>query len=116
MTIKDISADLTKIEKALHRANRALDIIVKCHKIAVQAKLEQELFEQICHVLVDNIQYQLAWIGYAKDDKDKWCGHKKPRHTVQTFPATASPGMGDILWLLSFIRNKGFLLNRKIFL
>lgn len=63
--------NLTEAEKALFRANRALSTIVECHKVIMNAESEGALLDEICRILVDSVQYRLAWIGVAVDDEEK---------------------------------------------
>jgi PAS domain S-box-containing protein len=57
--------------EALRRANRALRVLGGCNQALVRAATEQELFERICRVIVDDGHYRLAWIGMAQDDDAK---------------------------------------------
>jgi diguanylate cyclase (GGDEF)-like protein len=63
--------ELQEMELALQRANRALQLIIKCHDAIMKARTEEQLLERICHILVDNIQYKLAWVGIARKDAGK---------------------------------------------
>ena len=63
--------ELQDMELALQRTNRALQLIIKCHDVIMKARTEEQLLEKICHILVDNIQYKLAWVGIARKDAGK---------------------------------------------
>ena len=54
--------DYNQIEQAFYRAKRTLSTIVKCHELTMQVQSEEEMLDGICHILVDSINYKLAWI------------------------------------------------------
>ncbi|MCG6961865.1 MAG: GAF domain-containing protein [Acidobacteria bacterium] len=58
-------------DEALRRAHRALRVLSGCNQALVRAATEQELFERVCRVIVDDGHYRLAWIGLAQDDEAK---------------------------------------------
>lgn len=50
---------------------RVLDTVTACHRVLVQANNKSELVQEICQVIVAAGGYQMAWVGIARDDKDK---------------------------------------------
>jgi diguanylate cyclase (GGDEF)-like protein len=63
--------ELQDMELALQRANGTLQLLIKCHEAIMMARTEEQLLEKICRILVDNIQYKLAWVGIARKDAEK---------------------------------------------
>ena len=57
--------------KSLQSINRVLDTLGACHRVLVQANNKSELIQEICHAIVTAGGYQMAWVGIARDDKDK---------------------------------------------
>ena len=55
-------------DRRLVRSYRAL---AQCNRALVRATSEPELLVQLCRVLVQVGEYQLAWVGYAEDDPEK---------------------------------------------
>ncbi len=67
-------------DRRLVRSYRAL---AQCNRALVRATSEPELLLQLCRVLVQVGEYQLAWVGYAEDD---------PARTVRV---VAQAGLSD---------------------
>ena len=67
-------SDLRQLEIDLQRSNRALKTLVQCHEALMRSHSEEQLFDRICRILVDDNQYLLAWIGVAQHDKEKTTG------------------------------------------
>lgn len=71
----ELEAQNDKLQQAnkeqLFRLNRALRLISSCNKLLVHACDEQTFLNDICHEIVKNGDYLLAWAGYAEQDKHK---------------------------------------------
>ncbi|MDD5058653.1 MAG: PAS domain S-box protein [Sideroxydans sp.] len=70
----DIVRDITERkqhELAMQRANRALRTISAGNQVLIHAHDEVQLLQEMCDVAVQVGGYQMAWIGYARDDADK---------------------------------------------
>ncbi|WP_339132976.1 MAG: PAS domain S-box protein [Candidatus Electrothrix sp. GW3-4] len=69
-TVQDITeGKLT--EEALHRLNRELRAISDCNQLLMRADNEQTLLNEICRIICNETDYRMAWVGYAKKDKEK---------------------------------------------
>jgi len=55
----------------LQKANHALKVLTKCRSVIFHANDEVTMLKEICQVLVHDIGYLLAWIGFAVDDINK---------------------------------------------
>lgn len=60
-----------EINKELRRLNRALRALSACNQALAQATSEQELLNQICHIIVEVGGYRMAGIAYAQHDAEK---------------------------------------------
>jgi PAS domain S-box-containing protein len=58
-------------EQALHRVNRSLRVLTECNQALIRIRDEDALLEEVCHILVDFGEYQMAWVGFAQDDAAK---------------------------------------------
>jgi PAS domain S-box-containing protein/putative nucleotidyltransferase with HDIG domain len=63
--------DRIRSEIELKRLNRALRTISECNLAMVRAQNEQELFQSICQVIVEQGGYRMVWIGTALMDSGK---------------------------------------------
>jgi len=73
-----VQMDITERREAevrLRRANRALRTISNGNQVLVRATTEFELLRDICHVIVSDGGYRLAWVGYAARDEQR---HVRP--------------------------------------
>ncbi|TYO98809.1 putative nucleotidyltransferase with HDIG domain [Geothermobacter ehrlichii] len=59
------------LKKDVSRLTRVLSTVIKCHGVLVTSKTEDEIYNNICRIVVDDDKYKLAWIGIPKDDQDK---------------------------------------------
>ncbi|MDH5750203.1 MAG: PAS domain S-box protein, partial [Rhodospirillales bacterium] len=59
------------LENAHLRANRALKTLSACNGSLIRAENPDSLRHDICQVLVESANYQLAWIGYAENNPEK---------------------------------------------
>lgn len=71
---RDIS-ERKQHERAMHRANRALRTISAGNQVLIHAQDEAQLLREMCGVAVQIGGYQMAWIGYARDDAEKSVEH-----------------------------------------
>ena len=53
-----------RVEQALRRANRSLEMLSDCNQIIARANEEQPLLQEICEGIVRIGGYEAAWIGY----------------------------------------------------
>ncbi|WP_172399639.1 HD domain-containing phosphohydrolase [Geothermobacter hydrogeniphilus] len=59
------------LKDALSRTKRVLSTVIKCHGVLVTSTTEDEIYKQICRIIVADGKYRLSWIGIPKDDDDK---------------------------------------------
>ena len=67
-----IGEDITESkhdEDSILRMNRALRMISTCNQIMVHAQDEKTLLDEICQAIVNVGGYQLAWVGFAEQDR-----------------------------------------------
>ncbi|MBF0320016.1 MAG: PAS domain S-box protein [Nitrospirae bacterium] len=50
---------------------RALDALLQCNKVIRENHDEPLLLKDVCRVIVQDVGYRLAWIGYKEDDHEK---------------------------------------------
>ena len=68
--VRDIT-DRKQTVADLERLNRALRTISRCNEVLVHASNENDLLQEMCHTIVENGQYCLAWVGYKEFDDAK---------------------------------------------
>ena len=66
----DIDRD-SEVNKELRRLNRALSALSTCNQALARATSEQELLNQICHIIVDVGGYRMAGIAYSENNAEK---------------------------------------------
>ena len=69
-----VKLDITKkkeAEEKLYRSRRALKALSACNQAMIHAETEQRLLDDICHIIVKEGGYRLAWVGYAINDRKK---------------------------------------------
>lgn len=66
----DLHARYEQVNLALRGANRALWILHAGNEVLVRVQDEQELLDEICRVIVETEDYELAWAGFVHDDND----------------------------------------------
>ena len=69
-----ITRDITQHKQAeaeLRRVNRRLQTLSNCNQVIVRGKVESDLLENICQILVNIGGYRLAWVGFAENDAEK---------------------------------------------
>ncbi|MFI4987480.1 MAG: PAS domain S-box protein [Alphaproteobacteria bacterium] len=73
--------DRKRAERALQRTARTLKTLTQANHALVRAASQDDLFREMCRVIVDVGGYRMAWIGFAEQDADKtvrpiaWAGH-----------------------------------------
>ena len=60
-----------RTEEALRKSNRAFKTLSKCNRALVRLNSEEELFSEMCRVVVELGGYRLAWIGLKEEDEEK---------------------------------------------
>ncbi|MBI3284389.1 MAG: EAL domain-containing protein [Burkholderiales bacterium] len=60
--------DQLRAAELLHM-NRTLHMLSRCSEALVRGKSEQELLDAICHQIVENGGYRLAWVGFDRNDE-----------------------------------------------
>jgi PAS domain S-box-containing protein len=66
--------DITQRKQAeaeLRRINRTLRMLGECNQVLVRAADETALLQAICHLLVEDGGYRMAWVGFAEEDEAK---------------------------------------------
>jgi PAS domain S-box-containing protein len=63
--IQDIT-ERKRADEDLQHANRALQTISNCNQVLVHATDEAGLLNEICHVMVRDGGYRVAWVGFAE--------------------------------------------------
>lgn len=53
------------------KTHRTLTTLSECSHVLIHAKEEQSFLNDICNIIVKNKRYELAYVGYAKKDKEK---------------------------------------------
>ncbi|MBF0486971.1 MAG: PAS domain S-box protein [Nitrospirae bacterium] len=51
--------------------NRALTALMKCNKVIRENHDELSLLKDLCRVIVQDVGYRLAWVGYKEDDEER---------------------------------------------
>jgi len=60
-----------RAENAIRTSNRALRVSSSCNQALIRVSEEQELFEEICRIIVEEGGYRLAWFGLVERDAAK---------------------------------------------
>jgi PAS domain S-box-containing protein/putative nucleotidyltransferase with HDIG domain len=71
--LEDVTVQ-SRAEREMERLNRALRTLSLCNTTLVHATDENELMDDISHILIDNGGYRFAWVGYA-DEKSEGTIH-----------------------------------------
>lgn len=53
-------------EKSLLTLNRSLRLLSNCNQALIHAENEQQLLNDICHLVIESGGYQLSWVGYPE--------------------------------------------------
>ena len=67
---RDIT-ERVQAEEALKTTNRALHVLSQCNDSMIHVNSEQSLLDGICNIIVNTGNYQLAWVGFPNNDKQK---------------------------------------------
>lgn len=59
------------MENALTKANRALKVISECNQVVVRAQNEEELFRNICRILIEVGEFCFVWIALIERDNSR---------------------------------------------
>lgn len=62
--LEDVTAE-SRANAEMRRLNRALRTLSLCNTTLVHANDENELMDDISHILIENGGYRFAWVGYA---------------------------------------------------
>ncbi len=62
--VKERTADL-------QFSNRALQMMLACNRVVLQAQNEEEMLQRVCATLVQVGGYKLSWVGYKVADEEK---------------------------------------------
>ncbi|MEP7285601.1 MAG: ATP-binding protein [Chloroflexota bacterium] len=74
IAMEGVARDVTEriiAEQELHRLNRAFETISKCNEAMIRATDEAELLHETCNIITEVGEYQMAWVGFARDDAEK---------------------------------------------
>ena len=66
--------DITRRRQAQEmqdRLNREINALSLCNQAMLRATDEQELLNEICRIVCDEVGYKLAWVGYKQDDENR---------------------------------------------
>ncbi len=58
-------------ERALLKANRALQVMTNANQLLVRSSDEKELLQEICRIIVDDGNYHFTWVGFAEQDNNR---------------------------------------------
>ncbi len=58
-------------ERALLKANRALQVLTNANQLLVRSSDEKELLQEICRIIIDDGNYHFTWVGFTEQNKDK---------------------------------------------
>ena len=59
----------TRSAEVLERTRRTLLMLTRCNEAILRASTEEELFADICRVIVDTGGYRMCWVGVAVNDE-----------------------------------------------
>ncbi len=60
-----------KVERALHRANRAYKTLSECNQAVVRATDEFQLLQDVCQIIIEVGGYHMAWVGFVENEDTK---------------------------------------------
>ncbi len=72
--VAGVSTDITErkeSEEALRRSSRALRAFGGVNQALVRAQSQEELLSTVCHTIVEDAGYALAWVGFIEHDEAK---------------------------------------------
>jgi GAF domain-containing protein len=59
------------LQERERRLARAYWTLAQCNRALVRATCERDLLDQLCKLLVQVGEYQMAWVGFAEDDAER---------------------------------------------
>ena len=71
---EEIQSQVGQIENSKSKsdeANRSLKIILNVNEMIAKGDDEFILLERICRIIVDEMGYKMAWVGFKKNDQNK---------------------------------------------
>lgn len=57
-----------RVEEERRKASRALRVLSRCSEAIIRATDETTLMKELCHLIVEEGGYRLAWVGLAEED------------------------------------------------
>ena len=60
-----------KAEEELLRLNRTLRALTETNQALIRAKVESDLLEDICRIVVEDCGHAMAWIGFVEENEGK---------------------------------------------
>ncbi len=69
-----VSRDATarvRAERAVERTQLTLLMLTRCSEAILRASTEEELFADVCRVIVETGGYRMCWVGVAENDERK---------------------------------------------
>jgi PAS domain S-box-containing protein/putative nucleotidyltransferase with HDIG domain len=112
--MEDVTAQ-SRAEGEMQRLNRALRTLSLCNTTLVHATDENELMDDISHILINNGGYRFAWVGYADDEGKEiihpvaYAGHGG--ELQQVLSKTGEGGCSDELALRALRTTKAVVLH-----
>ncbi len=55
----------------MRRLNQTLEMMTRCNEAIVRAHREEDLFSDVCRIIIEVGGYRMAWVGLAQDDEAK---------------------------------------------
>jgi len=66
--LRDITRRI-QAQEIQDRLNREINALSLCNQAMLRATDEQELLNEICRLVCDEVGYKLAWVGYKQEDE-----------------------------------------------
>lgn len=73
-SVLTIAMDITELkctQEELQKVNRGLMLLSACNSLLVRIENEETLLDQVCKLIVETGEYRMAWVGFARQDKNK---------------------------------------------
>lgn len=71
LRLRALSREQERNRKQLAGVVSALRTLNACDSVIVRAKSENDMLSALCRTIVDEVNYDLAWVGFAVDQDDK---------------------------------------------
>jgi PAS domain S-box-containing protein len=65
------TTEFRALEEQAQQAQRTLLMITRCNEAILRARTEEELFADVCKLVVEVGGYRMCWVGIAEDDERK---------------------------------------------